>query len=90
MADCAACHRPIRPAEIPPVVRAEGGVYHIGCAPVTLIEASTDEYRAIVRKGIRYFVEKYGEGSVPESDLGRRFLELGIALEAERDRRERR
>jgi hypothetical protein len=90
MNGCAACSAPVAdaPGETPPL-RAGSQFYHLACAPAELLDAATDEYRAIVRKGVRYFVEKYGEPASAGSDVGARFVALGRALEGERERRER-
>lgn len=86
MTGCAVCGASVDGASSPGF-RADGATYHLGCAPIRLIEVASEEYRAIVRKGVRYFVEKYGaEDSVPD-EAGARFVSLGHAIEAERARR---
>lgn len=70
-----------------PAIRSEGEAYHLACAPPPLLESAAEEYRAIVRKGVRYFVGKYSCEPVEEAQLGERFLELGRALDAESLRR---
>jgi hypothetical protein len=52
-----------------------------------LVVSAAEEYRAILRKGVRYFVEKYSVDSVGVADIGARFLVLGQALESEIRRR---
>lgn len=89
MTACAKCDRSLPDSNREPTLRAEGKVYHLSCAPEALVNAATEEYRAILRKGVRYFVEKHGEGPVEAGELGRRFLELGRALETEAGRRGR-
>jgi hypothetical protein len=89
MSTCAACAGPVSPADPRPTIRADQQVYHVTCAPRALLETASEEYRAIVRKGVRYFVGKYTELAVEDRDLGTRFLELGRELEAERLRRDR-
>jgi len=49
-----------------------------------LVELASEEYRAILRKGVRYFLEKYSGPPGTNPDLGVEFLELGKAVEAER------
>jgi hypothetical protein len=85
MTPCAKCGAAL--SEERPGIRAESGVFHVTCAPSELVERASDEYRAIVRKGVRYFVEKYAEEGRSESDTGAEFLRLGRELEAERTRR---
>lgn len=87
---CATCAGPLPPSDPRSGIRSGNAIYHLACAPSALLESASEEYRAIVRKGVRYFLEKYGEPAAEGSDLGARFLELGHALEAERDRRDRR
>ncbi|MGA8542242.1 MAG: hypothetical protein WB947_01670 [Thermoplasmata archaeon] len=87
MTGCTGCAGPLPPADSRPTVRFEASVFHIACAPSALLESATEEYRAIVRKGVRYFVEKYSGPSPEGSDVGARFLELGHSLEAEQARR---
>jgi hypothetical protein len=88
MTVCGACGGPLGPSDSRPAIRGDGVVYHIGCAPSAVVQAVSEEYRAIVRKGVRYFVEKYSESSVGDGEIGVRFLELGRAIEAERSRRD--
>jgi hypothetical protein len=89
MTPCAACGEPLPPSDRRPAVRAGGEVYHVSCAPSSLIESASEEYRAVIRKGVRYFVEKYGDAPAENADVGARFLELGHAIESERERRGR-
>jgi hypothetical protein len=86
MTSCAGCAGDVDPHAALPGIRSGSEVYHLACAPTALLDSASEEYRAIVRKGVRYFVEKFGE---PPSggDLGTRFLDLGRAVEAERVRR---
>jgi len=87
MEDCATCGRPLGPGDPRPTLRSDGSAFHLSCAPSELVDRASEEYRAIVRKGVRYFVEKYA-GTLPTSaDASVRFLELGRAIEAERARR---
>jgi len=51
------------------------------------VEQASEEYRAILRKGVRFFLEKYAGSPGTNPDLGVEFLELGKAVEAERARR---
>jgi hypothetical protein len=87
MSGCAGCGRPLQGDPGGPAIRDGGVPYHLACAPVPLLLAASEEYRAIVRKGVRYFLEKYGDGTTEGEDLVRRFLDLGRAVEAERERR---
>lgn len=84
---CAACAGPLPPSDPGPTIRSEQETYHLACAPPALLEGALEEHRAIVRKGVRYFVGKYSELSAEDGDLGSRFLELGRALAAEQNRR---
>jgi hypothetical protein len=89
MTVCAICAGPLGASDPRPTVRSEDAVYHLACAPTTLLESASEEYLAIVRKGVRYFVEKYSSSPVEAAEVGARFLELGRALDAERHRRGR-
>jgi len=90
MTGCAKCAEAASPAGARSLVRSGDVVYHLECAPPELIESGSEEYRAILRKGVRYFVEKYAVDRPADPELGGRFLELGRALDAERARRARR
>jgi hypothetical protein len=84
---CSGCGQPLLPTDPRPVLRSTDARYHLTCAPIGVLESAEEEYQAILRKGVRYFVEKY-EGSLDlKSDIGTRFLELGRALEQEHERR---
>ncbi|HTW39257.1 MAG TPA: hypothetical protein VMF04_00100 [Thermoplasmata archaeon] len=85
MTDCVACGQPTSDAR--PSIRAGSLVYHVACAPPELLDAASEEYRAILRKGVRYFLEKYAEPESPATDPGPAFLRLGQAIEAERGKR---
>lgn len=87
MTACAKCGEPIQPSGPRAAIRSGDDVYHVACAPAALVESALEEYRAILRKGVRYFVEKYGTLPSADPDLGLHFLELGRALEAEQHRR---
>jgi hypothetical protein len=87
MTNCPACGGAIDPGGSPPSLRAGEHRYHPSCAPPEVVAAALEEYEAILRKGIRYFVEKYGDTPPSPAELGTRFLNLGRALEAERERR---
>ena len=68
-------------------IRGKDGTYHLRCAPPELISAAAEEYAAIVRKGVRYFVEKYATSPVGPDRWGPEFLDLGEALRREALRR---
>ena len=87
MSACGACGRALPTSEDAPTIHGGSGSFHLGCAPPDLVVAASEEYRAIVRKGVRYFVEKYSSSVGEGGDLGARFLDLGRALESERARR---
>jgi len=90
MTNCSGCNRPVLSSDAQPALRSGPEEYHLSCAPQAMLEAAAEEYRAIVRKGVRYFVEKYSVGAVETPEVGRRFSELGQAIEAESDRRTQR
>jgi hypothetical protein len=87
---CAACGEELAGGATPPPLRAEGGVYHVACAPEALVRSAAEEYQAILRKGVRYFVDKYGGDAGSRDSPGARFVAIGTALEAELRRRESR
>jgi hypothetical protein len=84
---CSTCGEAVTAAEAVPVLRSEAGLYHLPCAPAALVVSAAEEYQAILRKGVRYFVEKYGASPSGPQDLGGSFLRLGRAVEAEAQRR---
>jgi hypothetical protein len=84
---CAGCGQPIRSADPWPALWSGGVPYHLACAPSGAIESAAEEYQAILRKGVRYFVDKYGGPSDSAKDIGGRFLTLGRAVEEEQVRR---
>ena len=84
---CARCGKSLADDRGELWLRSGTSRYHLACAPNDLIESASEEYQAILRKGIRYFDEKYSEPSESNGGLGDRFLALGRAVEAERDRR---
>jgi hypothetical protein len=85
MTECSACRQP--GTEERPLVRTEALFFHTQCAPRELIESASEEYRAILRKGVRYFVEKYSVDASAQTDPAEEFLRLGNAIEAERSQR---
>ena len=85
MSDCRACGRPMPGSEL--AILSGTIPYHVACAPPELIDAASEEYRAILRKGVRYFLEKYGDPVAAEGDPGAAFLALGSAIEKERGKR---
>ncbi len=89
MRPCAGCGTAVTSADPGPSLRDGDQVFHMACAPPALITSASEEYRAILRKGVRYFLDKYGGASDGERNLGEGFLCLGQAIEAERDRRSR-
>jgi hypothetical protein len=88
MTMCAACQQPIDEDQ-PSAIRSGEVQFHLACAPASLLAEVYEEYEAILRKGVRYFVEKYRAGPVDATRPGPQFIELGSALEAERSRRAR-
>jgi hypothetical protein len=86
---CENCGQPILAEGVPPPLRSGGLYYHTPCAPEGLLLEASGEYEAILRKGVRYFVEKFGEPPVPTEGTVRRFVALGEAIQGERDRRAR-
>jgi hypothetical protein len=89
MANCAACGRAVVPSDEISTLRSDAGSFHLACAPNELVERASEEYRAILRKGVRYFVDKYAGFPSPTADLGGQFGDLGRAVEGERERRAR-
>jgi hypothetical protein len=89
MSVCVGCGRPLDSPQGGPNLRSDSGTFHIGCAPAELVERASEEYQAILRKGVRYFVDKYSGTPSSAADLGVRFWELGRAIEEERERRAR-
>jgi hypothetical protein len=87
MADCSVCGAPVGGAAGGPGIRAEAEIYHVRCAPDTLLRAAGEEYEAILRKGVSYFVEKYGVAPSDPPRSGAEFLEVGTAVLQERARR---
>lgn len=85
---CAGCGVALSAHPPRPLVRGEGRSFHVGCAPGPLLAGAVEEYRAILRKGVRYFVEKYSVSGDPPTEPGVLFVTLGDALEAEARRRE--
>jgi hypothetical protein len=84
---CAGCGRPLLLEDPVPALTSGKARYHLTCAPSQVVQAAADEYRAILRKGVRYFIEKYGRSSDSTSDPGAQFLALGRAVEEEHARR---
>jgi hypothetical protein len=89
VATCPVCKQQILPDDPIGPLRSGDELYHVACAPSMLIESVAEEYQAILKKGVRYFVEKYSDPSAPAADFGSRFLALGRAVEVERERRQR-
>lgn len=89
MANCAACGRALVPSDPMSTMRSDAGSLHLACAPNELVERASEEYHAIIRKGVRYFVDKYAGFPSTTADLGTQFSDLGSAVEKERERRGR-
>jgi hypothetical protein len=87
MVDCVACGSPLGGEHESPGIRGPAGAYHLSCAPDHLLRDADEEYAAIVRKGVRYFLEKFGTSSDGATDPGEAFLSLGSAIRRERSRR---
>ncbi len=88
MATCAGCGQPIERSSTE-AIRTGEQAFHLSCAPLPLLDDAREEYEAILRKGVQYFVEKYHVGSTDGSRPERLFIAMGAALEAERARRPR-
>jgi hypothetical protein len=84
---CRSCGAVLSDAPAEPGLRSSEGVYHVRCAPDVLLRDAADEYAAIVRKGVHYFVEKYGAPTTESEPVGERFVGLGTAVLAETERR---
>jgi hypothetical protein len=87
MVTCSSCGRPFSASESELSFRSGDALYHVACAPTALLDSASEEFEAVLRKGIRYFVEKYSGPEGPPGDPGARFLALGRAIEQERSRR---
>jgi hypothetical protein len=87
MTSCRGCGQSLSPTAADPALRGGESSYHLRCAPDDLLATAAEEYRAIVRKGVRYFVEKYGGEPLGEGSVAQGFLALGDAVEEERRRR---
>ncbi|MFZ0891113.1 MAG: hypothetical protein WB778_08575 [Thermoplasmata archaeon] len=86
MTDCAGCGLAID-SDLRPAIRSGSQRFHLPCAPAALLAEAQEEYDAILRKGLRYFLEKYHAGPTESKSPGPQFIELGSALAAERTRR---
>jgi hypothetical protein len=97
---CPACGRALAESDTPRAIQdGENGAYHLRCAPAGLLRQADEEWSAVLRKGVRYFVAKYGiSGAVIDArspaispshgdEIGAVFLELGKAVREELDRR---
>ena len=82
MAECTSCRRSLASSD--PSLRGSDGTYHLRCAPTPLLDAAAEEHEAIVRKGVRYFVQKYDGSGDTTDDWSARFVALGTALDRER------
>ncbi len=89
MTGCAVCGGALPPSDSRPALRAADRIVHVACAPAPILESAYEEYTAIVRKGVRYFVEKYAASAIAPPDVGATFLEIGRSLGQERERRAR-
>jgi hypothetical protein len=86
MTNCAECGAAID-LDARPAIRAGAQCFHLTCAPAALLAGAQEEYEAILRKGVRYFLEKYHPGPLDSTAPGSEFLAFGSALAAERARR---
>lgn len=84
---CATCGNSLLPTDRQPAIRSGEAAYHLRCAPSELLDSAAEEYHAILRKGVRYFLEKYAPAADAEADPANRFLALGRGIEEERERR---
>jgi hypothetical protein len=87
MSACASCGGALDPTDSRSILRVGTESYHLACAPLEVVDQAAEEYRAILRKGVRYFVEKYSGPVPPTADVGAQFLSLGRSVEEERERR---
>ena len=87
MTECDECGQELAPTDRCSALRQGTAWYHLACAPRELVATAFEEHQAILRKGIRYFVEKYSAAPADALQLGATFVDLGRALEAERARR---
>lgn len=87
MTKCGACGAQLTLSGSTPSIRSGDIAYHLACAPTPLVEGASEEFRAVMKKGVRYFVDKYSDTTASPEMMGKRFLELGQAIEAERERR---
>jgi hypothetical protein len=86
MDTCPTCGGPFRSDGVA-TIHSGGSRFHLPCATTELLDRAVEEYRAILRKGVRYFLEKYSELPASGEVVGDRFLEFGRQLEAERAHR---
>ncbi|MFZ3356165.1 MAG: hypothetical protein WA549_05325 [Thermoplasmata archaeon] len=86
MTNCADCGAVIG-SDPRPAIRSGPQSYHLTCAPAALLAEAQDEYEAILRKGVRYFLEKYHVGPTEAAHPGPQFVALGSAIATERTRR---
>ncbi len=89
MSICPGCGREVPEGVTGSSIRGAEGLYHLPCAPEALVDAAREEWEAILRKGIRYFLGKYASESPagPTPPPAEAFLEMGEALADEQDRR---
>jgi hypothetical protein len=96
--ECRSCGRPIdADGREPGLARGEES-YHLHCAPTDVVRDATEEWNAIVRKGVRYFIEKYVPAELRQASkldpmdrstaYGEQFVAVGLALQSEVRRRE--
>ncbi len=91
MATCASCGKAVGTGRGDSGIRSKGKVYHISCAPATLLDTAVEEWDAIMGRGVEYFGEKYTpagtgwkrSGKDGETLLLKRFAEFGEKLKRE-------
>jgi hypothetical protein len=86
MTDCAGCRTSVDSGP-GGAIRSGARCFHLPCAPAALLAEAQEEYDAILRKGVRYFLEKYSVGGRESVPPVAQFLELGSALATERAHR---
>jgi len=101
MVACTACGETLKSGR-GLAIGIDGKTYHAACAPDKLVVDSLEEWNAIVRKGVQYFVGKYlPEETRPakyqalesRADAPARYISLfseaGASLRAEDKKRQR-
>lgn len=93
MVSCAACGKLISTQERADGIRERDQAYHVSCAPDDLLDDAASEWKAILDRGLTYFVKKYSvQGRAKpggrQANVGL-FAELGKALAEESRRRKK-